>query len=207
VVIATDDARIQKAAEDFGAHVVMTSASHPSGTDRLAEVAAHCGWPADTIIVNLQGDEPLMPPGLIAQVADDLDRHADAVVSTLCVRIEDEAEIADPHVVKVVMDAAGYALYFSRAAIPWDRDAWADGDIRRVPHTQHFRHIGLYAYRAGFLAEYTALSPSPLERTESLEQLRILWHGRRIHVSQAAEFPHAGVDTEADLRRVAALLG
>ena len=206
VVIATDDARIERAAQDFGAIVCMTDRAHQSGTDRLAEVVQHFDWPEDTIVVNLQGDEPLMPPALIDHVAADLDRHGDAAIATLCSPLRSASELTDSHVVKVVRDAKGYALYFSRAPIPWNRDEFADGINRLSPEVEHLRHIGLYAYRASFLRDYAALAPSFLERTESLEQLRALWHGHRIHVALAPEAPGPGVDTEADLAEVERLL-
>lgn len=206
VVIATDDARIEQAARAFGAEVVMTSPEHPSGTDRLAEVVVALGWSDEALVVNLQGDEPLMPPVLLRQVADNLAAHPDAAIATLCTPIADAAEFFDPNVVKLVSDAAGYALYFSRAPIPWARDAFAQ-DRERLP--EQFpcrRHLGLYAYRAGFLRTYRQLTPAPLEGIEMLEQLRALWHGRRIHVADAAARPGSGVDVESDALRVEALL-
>lgn len=205
VIIATDDERIRRAAESFGARVCMTAAHHPSGTDRLAEVARVRDYGGDQIIVNLQGDEPLMPPALIRQVAGNLHANPQASVATLCERIHAAGELFDPHLVKVVMDSQGYALYFSRAAIPWDRDAFAvtTGTTGELPaRSEHYRHIGLYAYRAGFLQEYVKWPPCVLEQTESLEQLRVMWHGYKIHVAEAVEPPGAGVDTEADLLRM-----
>lgn len=207
VIIATDDERIRDAAAGFGATVCMTAATHASGTDRLAEVVAARGYAADDIIVNLQGDEPLMPADVIRQVAANLAAHPSASVATLCARLASSAELFDPNVVKVVCDAAGYALYFSRAPIPWNRDAFgADG--RGLAQLEgYWRHIGMYAYRAGFLREYVTWPTCQLEQVEALEQLRALWHGRRIHVAEAAAATVAGVDTEADLARVEALLG
>ena len=206
VVIATDDARIETAARNFGATVVMTSSEHPSGTDRLAEVVERRGWPDAAIIVNLQGDEPLMPPALVAQVADNLAAREDAAIATLCTRIVEAAEFFDPNVVKVVCDAAGYALYFSRAPIPWARDAFA-ADRERLPAgVPHWRHLGLYAYRAQFLRAYRNLEPAAIEGSEMLEQLRALFHGARIHVAEALVLPGPGVDVEADAERVALLL-
>lgn len=203
VLIATDDARIADACEGFGAHVVMTRADHGSGSERIAEVAATRGWPADQIVVNLQGDEPGIPPVLIDQVARGLAAHSDAGLSTLACRIDDSDSLFDPHVVKVVTDRDGYALYFSRAPIPWDRDQFAN-DRGRLRHgTVFLRHIGLYAYRAGFLERYVSWPPAPLESVESLEQLRVLWHGERIHVSVAAAQTGPGVDTPEDVQRVA----
>lgn len=206
VVVATDDERIRQTAEAFGARVVMTSTEHPSGTDRLAEVARILEWDAERIVVNLQGDEPLVAPGLIRRLAADLAAHPDAAIATLATPIRTTAELFDPHAVKVVLDASGYALYFSRAPIPWDRQAFATTTESLPSDSEHFRHIGLYAYRAGFLERYSGLAPCYLERTESLEQLRALWHGARIHVGVIDEPPGHGVDTEEDLARVAALL-
>lgn len=203
VVIATDDERIAEASERFGARVCMTADTHRSGTDRLGEVARTLGWSADTIVVNLQGDEPLMDPALIRQVARDLAVHSDAEIATLCTPIHVSAELFDPHVVKVVTDVYGYALYFSRAAIPWDRDAFSVTTEQLPDNTEHFRHIGLYAYRAGFLERYGQLEPCYPEISESLEQLRALFHGVRIHVSATPRPPGHGIDTPEDLERVA----
>jgi len=202
VVIATDDGRIAAAGEEFGAEVCMTSESHRSGSDRIAEVVRRLGWADETIVVNLQGDEPTMPPALIHQVALDMDAHEQAGVTTLCTPITERDTLFDPHVVKVVTDAEGYALYFSRAPIPWHRDEF-QRQMTTLPEDMGFaRHIGLYAYRAGYLERYVSWPPSPLEQAESLEQLRVLWHGGRIHVSGAGEVPGHGVDTAADLARV-----
>ena len=201
VCIATDDERIARAAASFGAEAIMTSPDHPSGTDRLAEAVTLLGLDDDHIVVNLQGDEPMMPASLIHQVAEDLHAHAGAAVATLCERITTAAELFDPHVVKVVMDEAGNALYFSRAVIPWDREAFSITTEALPEQAEHYRHIGLYAYRAGFIREYVRWPACPLERMESLEQLRVLWRGRRIHVSVAAQRPGPAVDTEEDLRR------
>jgi 3-deoxy-manno-octulosonate cytidylyltransferase (CMP-KDO synthetase) len=207
VVVATDDTRIADACAGFGATVCMTSPDHDSGTARIAEVVGQLGWPDDAVVVNLQGDEPLMPQVLLGDVAADLAAHADADVATLATPLANGADLADPNVVKVVTDAAGFALYFSRAPVPWDRDRFAvDGVAAAGPGAVHRRHVGLYAYRAGYLRRYVTLAPSPLESIESLEQLRVLWHGGRIRVSDARELPGHGVDTEADLARVAALL-
>lgn len=206
VLIATDDERIRAAAEGFGAEVCMTSGDHPSGTDRLAEVARRFHWPADTIVVNLQGDEPLVDPQLLRALAADLAAHPDAAIATLCTPIRSSEELFDSHVVKVVRDQDGYALYFSRAPIPWERDAFAHDRAVLPAGSQHFRHVGLYAYRAGFLEHYSQLTPTYLERAESLEQLRALAHGARIHVRVTEHPPGHGVDTEADLQRVAKLL-
>lgn len=210
VVIATDDRRIEMAARDFGAEVVLTSPDHPSGTDRLAEVVDRLGWPNDSVVVNVQGDEPLMPPALICQVADNLAAHPEAAIATLGTPIENAAEFFDPNVVKLVADRQGLALYFSRAPIPWDRDGFARSRDRLPPGLPsgipHRRHLGLYAYRAAFLRAYRDLEPAPLEHSEMLEQLRALWHGYRIHVADAVAQPGPGVDVEADVPRVEALL-
>lgn len=207
VVIATDDIRIREVAEGFGATVCMTAPEHASGTDRLAEVATRLGWPEDAIVVNVQGDEPGLPPTLMRQVAADLAAHPTAGIATACARIETAAEIFDPHAVKVVRDAQGYALYFSRAPIPWSREAFTPGvTLMELPAAPGWwRHIGLYAYRVGVLRRYPSLPPAPLEQAESLEQLRALWHGVSIHVLETDQAPPPGVDTEADLARLAAL--
>ena len=206
VIVATDDMRIERAARDFGAEVRMTAETHRSGTDRLAEVVATEGWAEESIVVNLQGDEPLIPPACIRQVAEALAAHPEADVATLCTPIRHPAELFDPHVVKVVRDAAEHALYFSRAPIPWHRDEFA-GDPDTLPaDTPFLRHIGLYAYRAGFLRDYVAAEPAPLEVAESLEQLRVLWHGGRIVVPVAVAIPGPGVDTPDDLAKVERIL-
>ncbi len=193
VTIATDDARIRAACEKFGARVVMTSAAHGSGTERLAEAIQKLGLQPDEIVVNVQGDEPLMPPALIRHTANTLAAHTEAVVATACVPIDADAELRNPNVVKVVFDANGYALYFSRAPIPFPRDGG-------LPPAH--RHIGIYAYRAGYVAKYVALAPSPYEQAEQLEQLRVLWHGGRIAVHVTDQAPPAGVDSPEDLERV-----
>lgn len=206
VVIATDDRRIQQVAEGFGATVCMTSSDHLSGTDRLAEVAARLDWPEDAIVVNVQGDEPHLPPMLIQQAATELAAHPDAGIATVCTGISDPDELFDPNVVKVIRDAQNHALYFSRAPIPWAREIFDKSEKRleALPSGVWFRHIGLYAYRAAVLARYPYLTPAPAERIESLEQLRALWHGVRIYVAEAIEAPPPGVDTETDLARAEA---
>lgn len=203
VIIATDDGRIDAVARGFGARVVMTSPDHQSGTDRLAEVAAACGFGATDIMINVQGDEPLIPAAVIRQVGQNLAENSQAVCATLCTPIRSEHELFDANAVKVVMDKHGYALYFSRAPIAWERDRFAQGD--KSP-TRHFRHLGIYAYRAGFLPRYVSWAPAPIETMESLEQLRILWQGEKIHVAEAQELPPVGVDTPADLERVRQIL-
>ncbi len=202
VVIATDDLRIQEVAESFNAEVCMTAESHRSGTERIAEVARRMRWADETIVVNLQGDEPDMPPSLVFQVALDMQTHERANITTLATPVEERDDLFDPHIVKVVTDAEGYALYFSRAPIPWHRDEFIHTD-RPLPADVGFaRHIGLYAYRAGYLEKYVNWPPAPLELAESLEQLRVLWHGGCIHVSQAEREPGHGIDTADDLVRV-----
>lgn len=202
VVIATDDQRVADAAIGFGAEVCMTSSKHTSGTERLSEVVSKLSLDDDAIVVNLQGDEPLMPAALIHQVAQNLAVHKQASVATLSEQIHTAAELFDPHAVKVITDHKGYAIYFSRAPIPWDRDAFSVTTEELPAQALHYRHIGLYAYRAGFINKYVAWPACDLERMESLEQLRVLWHGHKIHVAEAEQSAVAGVDTEADLERV-----
>lgn len=206
VIIATDDERIAGVARALGAPICMTARAHPSGTDRLAEVVRIMDFTDEQVLVNLQCDEPLMPPALINQVAGDMASHCAASIATLCERIETAAELFDPHVVKVVMDREGYALYFSRAVIPWDREAFVVTTETLPAGAVHYRHIGLYAYRAGFIREYVNWAPCAIERMEMLEQLRALWHGHRLHVGIACEKPGPGVDTEQDLARVEKLM-
>ena len=204
VVVATDDVRVQQAVEAAGHQALMTSPDHQSGTERLVEVAETLGWPDDTLVVNVQGDEPLIDPALIREAARQLVLHDDAVMATLAHPIHDHADFINPNVVKVIADEAGYALYFSRAPIPWPRDAFASQQA--MPHELGaLRHIGLYAYRAGFLRTYASLASSPLERHEMLEQLRVLWHGHRISLGITPTAPAPGVDTPEDLARVRAL--
>lgn len=206
VIIATDDERIQKAAESFGAEVCMTSASHPSGTDRLQEVAARMGMAEDDIVVNVQGDEPLIPPAVINQVAENLMNSKEAGAATLSDPLTDPEQIFNPNVVKVVSDASGYALYFSRATIPWAREDFAR-EPKTLPEAQCFRrHIGIYAYRVELLNQFVRWGVSPLEQIEALEQLRLMWHGHRIHVADAVETPPQGVDTAEDLEAVRLIL-
>jgi len=202
VVIATDDDRVAEAAKAFGAHVCLTGSHHQSGSDRIAEVLERLAWPEDSFVVNLQGDEPCMPASLVNQVAEDLEEHRAAAMTTLAAPITDRDTLFDPHVVKVVTDAEGYALYFSRAPIPWHRDEFLQSDRPLPENTDFRRHIGLYAYRAGFLRRYVNWTPPPIENAESLEQLRVLWSGERIHVSRAVREPGPGVDTRDDLVQV-----
>jgi 3-deoxy-manno-octulosonate cytidylyltransferase (CMP-KDO synthetase) len=206
VLVATDDARIESAAKGFGADVCLTSTEHASGTDRLAEVVDKLDWPDDAIVVNVQGDEPLMPPALIDQVASDLANNPDAAIATIATPLVAAGEFFDTNVVKVVTDKASFALYFSRAPIPWDRDLLHD-DVKALPiGIVPLRHIGIYAYRVAYLRRYAEMRPCPLEQTEQLEQLRALWYGERIHVAQASQRPGPGVDTEEDLQIVEQLL-
>jgi 3-deoxy-manno-octulosonate cytidylyltransferase (CMP-KDO synthetase) len=195
IVIATDDQRIGDAARAFGARVCMTRADHASGTDRLAEVIEQLAIGEAETVVNLQGDEPLMPAALIRQVAATLESHPEAVAATACHAIHDPGEFDNPNVVKVTFDHRGHALYFSRAPIPWPRDG-ASAAVRA------YRHIGLYAYRAGFVRRFAGWPACELERVEQLEQLRVLWNGERIAVCIADEMPGPGVDTPDDLERV-----
>ena len=206
VIVATDDQRIADAVKDFGGEVCMTSAAHPSGTDRLAEVVERMGYADEDIVVNMQGDEPLIPPELIKQVAIDLAEFKDASIATLCTPIHEVAELFNPNVVKLVMDKHNYAIYFSRASIPWHRDAFALNQNELPTGIEYYRHLGIYAYRGAFLKHYSSLQISPLEQIESLEQLRAIWHGYRIHVSVANEAPGMGVDTAEDLELVRLIL-
>jgi 3-deoxy-manno-octulosonate cytidylyltransferase (CMP-KDO synthetase) len=205
VVIATDDERIRAAAVQHGVEVVLTQGNHATGTDRLAEAATQLHLDDRTIVVNVQGDEPLLEPALMRGVADKLRAHADASMATACHAIEDPQEGFNPNVVKVVLDHAGYALYFSRATIPWARDAFAETRAKLPIGLPLYRHYGLYAYRVGFLRHYPTLAPAQVERFEALEQLRALWHGHRIAVLVAKGTPAPGVDTPEDLDRVRAL--
>ncbi len=207
VVVATDDTRILEACQGFGAEVLMTRVDHNSGTDRLAEVATQLGLANDAIVVNVQGDEPLIPPAIIDQVAANLAANPQAGIATLAEPIEDVQALFNPNVVKVVSDKSGLALTFSRAPLAWARDAFAKSRDVRPAGGPNRRPIGIYAYRAGFLHDFGAWGPCWLEDTECLEQLRALWHGVRIHVADALEAPPAGVDTPEDLERVRRLLG
>jgi 3-deoxy-manno-octulosonate cytidylyltransferase (CMP-KDO synthetase) len=206
VLIATDDERIASAAGAFGAQAVMTAATHLSGTDRIAEVARAANWGADDIVVNLQADEPLMPAALIRQVATLLESPPRADIATLATPIGSVAELLDPNAVKVVCDAAGRALYFSRAPIPWNRAGAAGGPASQTDPGGARRHVGLYAYRVGALLRLAALPAGVLEMREQLEQLRALESGLTICVADALEAPGPDVNTFADLERVATLL-
>ena len=204
-VVAADSPEIVDACAAHGVQAVLTRDDHASGSDRLAEACDVLSLADDAIVVNVQGDEPLIEPALIADVAALLQRSPQAAMSTAAHPFAQASEFASPHAVKVVLDATGHALYFSRAPIPWWRDGYAQG-IGALPPDAPLRHIGLYAYRVGFLRRFPALPPSPLEQLESLEQLRALWHGHRIAVHVTDHAPGPGVDTPEDLERVRALL-
>ncbi len=205
VVIATDDQRVVDRVKQFGGEVCLTRADHPSGTDRIQEVAAIYQWADDDIVVNVQGDEPLIPPAVINQVAGNLAANPGASAASLCESLTSLEDFLNPNCVKVVADANGMALYFSRAAMPWPRDAdlnsgWQPDSLL------HQRHIGIYAYRVGLLNRFVTWSEAPLEQMEKLEQLRILWQGEKIHMQVAAEKVPAGVDTQADVTRVLSII-
>ncbi|HHR5900029.1 TPA: 3-deoxy-manno-octulosonate cytidylyltransferase [Providencia alcalifaciens] len=199
VIIATDHPDVAAAVIAAGGEACMTNPDHQSGTERLAEVIDTYGFSDDEIIVNVQGDEPLIPPEIIRQVAQNL-QGSQANMGTLAVPIHSAQEAFNPNAVKVVMDKDGYALYFSRATIPWDRDQFAKS--KETIGDTFLRHIGIYAYRAGFIRRYIAWDASPLEKIEMLEQLRVLWYGEKIHVAVAEKAPGAGVDTPEDLELV-----
>lgn len=202
IVIATDHPQVLEVSRAFGATAVLTRAEHESGTDRLAEVALKMNLSADTIVVNVQGDEPLIPPQIIDQVAHNLAQHPQAAVATLAEPITQLEQLLSPHVVKVSTNVNQYALTFTRAPLPWARTAWSAG-IESLPEGMVYRrHIGLYAYRAEFLQRFVAWGPCQLEQLECLEQLRALWHGVQIHVADACAAPPTGVDTPEDLERL-----
>mgnify|MGYP006186559839 CR=1 FL=1 len=206
-VVANDDARIAEVVYSFGGRVRMTSPDCPNGTARVAEVLANWEGPRPEIVLNVQGDEPLIPPAIIDQVAANLAAHSEAGIATLAEPIEDVAALFNPNVVKVSCNLKGLALTFSRAPLPWARDAFALSRETLPAGVPYRRHIGIYAYRAGFLHDFVAWGPCQLEDTECLEQLRALWHGVAIHVADALQSPPAGVDTLEDLQRVRRLLG
>jgi len=205
VIIATDDARIVDVAEAFGAQVVLTRKDHQSGSDRIAECAAKLAWPDEHLVVNLQGDEPLMPAACLDQVAALLDQRQDCEVASLYWPIDEAAEVQNPNAVKVVTDSQGRALYFSRAPIPYAR-SYDSIDEAMTAGVEWKRHLGLYAYRLAALRRYTSCAPTPLEMSERLEQLRIMEQGGRIAMAAACEFIPAGIDTAQDLRRVTELI-
>jgi 3-deoxy-manno-octulosonate cytidylyltransferase (CMP-KDO synthetase) len=202
VAVATDDRRIADVVEAHGIATCLTRSDHPTGTDRLAEAASQLDLPDDAIVVNVQGDEPLLSSSLIRSMAELLGQRPDASIATACHPIDDPAEAFNPNIVKVVLDREGYALYFSRATIPWARDAFAASREALPASLPLHRHYGLYAYRAKFLRAYPSLPSPPIERFEALEQLRALWHGHRIVVLMTTGTPAPGVDTEQDLERV-----
>ena len=206
VVVAADDERIVQACQAHGIHALLTRQDHVSGSDRLAEACQLLGLPDDAVVVNVQGDEPLIHPGLINEVADLLTQRPEASMSTAAHAIAHLEEFTNPNVVKVVLDARQMALYFSRAPIPWWRDGQADGGFKSLPSPAPLRHVGIYGYRAGFLRLFPQLPPAPIETLESLEQLRAMWHGHPIAVHITPEAPGPGVDTPEDLARVRALL-
>lgn len=210
-VVAADDKRIVRACQAHGVAALLTRTDHPSGSDRLAEACALLDLANDAVVVNVQGDEPLIAPALIDAVAEQLRQRTDCVMSTAAHVLAGMAEFLNPHVVKVVLDRRHTALYFSRAPIPWWRDGMASAeglaDNTPLPSPAPLRHVGIYGYRAGFLRRFPTLEPAPLERIESLEQLRVLWHGERIAVHVTEEAPGPGVDTPDDLARVRALFG
>ncbi|MDC9603449.1 3-deoxy-manno-octulosonate cytidylyltransferase [Xenorhabdus griffiniae] len=199
VIVATDHQEVFDAVIAAGGEACMTRENHHSGTERLAEVIDKYQFADDEIIVNVQGDEPLIPEQIIKQVADNL-ADSNAGMATLAVQIQNAEEAFNPNAVKVVMDSQGYALYFSRATIPWERDRFMQSTESIGEH--FLRHIGIYAYRAGFIRRYIQWSPSPLESIEMLEQLRVLWYGEKIHVAKALQAPGTGVDTPEDLQAV-----
>ncbi|KVD71297.1 3-deoxy-manno-octulosonate cytidylyltransferase [Burkholderia sp. ABCPW 14] len=209
VLVASDAQSVLDAVREHGFDAVLTRADHPSGTDRLAEVAAKLGFGDDTIVVNVQGDEPLIDPQLVRDVASHLAAHPSCAIATAAHPLHDAQDVFNPNYVKVVLDANGVALYFSRAPIPWSRDAylphWPNVAAMPAPTCPVYRHIGLYAYRARFLRTYPTLAQAPIEAAEQLEQLRAMWHGERIAVLITEHAPEAGIDTPADLERVQAL--
>jgi 3-deoxy-manno-octulosonate cytidylyltransferase (CMP-KDO synthetase) len=206
VVVAADDERIVQACQANGIRALLTRQDHVSGSDRLAEACQLLGLPDDAVVVNVQGDEPLIHPGLINDVAALLAQRPEASMSTAAHAIAHLEEFTNPNVVKVVLDARQMALYFSRAPIPWWRDGQADGGFKSLPSPAPLRHVGIYGYRAGFLRLFPQLPPAPIETMESLEQLRAMWHGHPIAVHITPEAPGPGVDTPEDLARVRALL-
>lgn len=209
VIVATDHSAIADAVKQYGFNAVMTCEDHVSGTDRVAEVVQQMGWKDETMVVNVQGDEPLIDPKLIQEVAQNLAEHPEAAIATASHSIHDTASMLNPNIVKVVMDIGGHALYFSRAPIPYARDVFAANQNvpQEIPANMPvYRHIGIYAYRAAFLKAYAGLAPAAIEHSETLEQLRALWHGYKISVAITQYAPAAGVDTDEDLAQVRAIL-
>jgi 3-deoxy-manno-octulosonate cytidylyltransferase (CMP-KDO synthetase) len=205
VLVATDHADIARAVERHGFEALITAATHATGTDRIAEAVERLGLDPGELVVNVQGDEPLVEPGLVRAVAELLGATPEAAIATACHPIRDAAEMFNPNVVKVVLDHAGFARYFSRAPVPWARDAFAASRAGLPEGLPCLRHIGVYAYRVQFLRVYPRLAPSPLERFEALEQLRALWHGYAIAVALRHDAPLPGVDTPEDLERIRAV--
>jgi 3-deoxy-manno-octulosonate cytidylyltransferase (CMP-KDO synthetase) len=205
-VVAADDARIMEACSRHGVPALLTRSDHASGSDRLAEACALLDLPDSAVVVNVQGDEPLIDPALINAVALELQQRPDCVMSTAAHALDSMADFLNPNVVKVVLDRQRTALYFSRAPVPWWRDGMSTPETAALPAPAPLRHVGIYAYRAGFLRQFPQLEPAPLEATESLEQLRVLWHGQRIAVHISPTAPGPGVDTPQDLARVRALV-
>jgi len=206
IVIATDDQRIFDVAESFGANVVMTSVDHENGTERIAEVANMFSWGDEDVIVNVQGDEPLIPKALIELTASGLLENSEAGMSSLCTPIHDAQDTFDPNAVKVVLDNSGFAMYFSRAPIPWDRDLYKSGQNSITQIAPVYRHIGMYGYRVSFLKQYANMEATALEQAECLEQLRALCYGVKIHMGVIDQPPGHGVDTQEDVKRVEAQL-
>lgn len=206
VVVATDDSRIEEVAKGFGAQVVMTDPSHENGTERIAEVASKLQWAGDTVIVNLQGDEPLIRRQLVELTARGLQDNPEAGMSSLCTPVESAEDAFDPNVVKTVLDNRGFAMYFSRAPIPWDRDLYKYGQDKQTELAPVYRHIGMYGYRVSFLQDYLKMEMTSLEKAECLEQLRALCYGVKIHMGVIDQPPGHGVDTQDDVQRVEALL-
>lgn len=205
IVVATDHAEILQTVQSYGFESVMTRLDHVSGTDRIAEVAWKLNWTHDTIVVNVQGDEPLIEPSLIAEVAHNLSANVEAVMSSACHTIHDKTAFTNPNVVKVVLDANGYALYFSRAPIPYPREAFM-ADLPLSSDMNIYRHIGIYGYRVSFLKNYASLKASIIEKMESLEQLRVLYHGYKVSMLITEDAPASGVDTQDDLDLVRSLI-
>jgi 3-deoxy-manno-octulosonate cytidylyltransferase (CMP-KDO synthetase) len=205
-VVAADDARIMEACSRHGVPALLTRSDHASGSDRLAEACTLLDLPDSAVVVNVQGDEPLIDPALINAVALELQQRPDCVMSTAAHALDSMADFLNPNVVKVVLDRQRTALYFSRAPIPWWRDGMSAPEAAALPSPEPLRHVGIYAYRAGFLRQFPLLEPAPLEATESLEQLRVLWHGQRIAVHISHQAPGPGVDTPDDLARVRAIV-
>jgi 3-deoxy-manno-octulosonate cytidylyltransferase (CMP-KDO synthetase) len=206
VIVAADDSRVAEAVKRFGGRVCMTSPQHQSGTERIAEVVTQLKYSDDDIVINLQGDEPLMPPAVILQLVDNLARQKQVSMATSCVAITSKEELFNPNVSKVVLDHAGFALYFSRAPIPWYRDGFNLAEKKMPAEFTYYRHLGIYAYRVAFLKRYVTWPASPLEEIESLEQLRVLWQGEKIYVGVTTESVGYGVDIKEDYLKVKAAL-